>query len=238
MFIIADARMPRAARQKLETFGELLPFSTKGLTYSSLAGHPDIFFSQTPSGLVFSPNVPKRFLNLLQLARVPLKRGERPVGSQYPESAGYNAFINDTYLIHQLSYTDPAVLRHCLNLTPIAVNQGYTRCNLIEAGGLYITSDRGIQKKLEQLGEASFFVDPGQVRLPGQAYGFFGGCAGYTEGKLYMTGSCRHFKEGPGLKQMLAEREVELIELYEGPLWDGGGIYFIKRPASSTTRVE
>lgn len=238
MFIIADARLPQPALKRLRGFGELLPFATSGITYASVSGHPDIFFSQTPSGLLYAPNLPKAFLALLEINRIPLIRGERPVGKHYPESAGYNAFINKTYLIHQLQYTDPALMRRCLKLTSLKVNQGYTRCNLIEAGGLYITSDRGIKKKLEQQGEKCFFVEPGQIRLPGQANGFFGGCAGYSDGKLFLSGSCRYFREGSQLKSMLKEREVEVIELYDGPLFDGGSIYFINKPASSTTRFE
>ncbi len=44
MKIIANSNIPNSAINKLNKYGEVLPFETTGITYSAISGHPDVFF--------------------------------------------------------------------------------------------------------------------------------------------------------------------------------------------------
>lgn len=224
MYIIADARLPEEVLSSLNAYGNVIPFKTQHITYDSISGHPDIFFSQAAGKLIMAPNIPAEIYIPLLKHHITIVPGIKAVGPKYPESAAYNAFISDKYLVHNTKYTDAAVMQACLGLESIHVNQAYTRCNLVEAAGLYITSDKGIEKALRSFSHDVFFVNPRSIILPGEVHGFFGGCTGIWKNNLLLTGSCSHFQEGPELKAELAFRGMELTELYDGPLFDGGGI--------------
>lgn len=227
MFIIVDARMPKQVLKGLEPYGQLLLLQPQGGLYGAISGHPDIFFSQTPTGMVISPNAPEEVTAPVIRAGIRTLKGNTPAGNAYPESAAYNAFVNDTYLIHNLKITDKSILERCSMLRALHVNQGYSRCNLIEAAGLYITSDQGIRKVLQTEGKDVLYVDPRAIMLPGHTHGFFGGCAGIWQDHLFLAGSCSHFAEGKALKADLRKRGITIVELYDGKLFDGGGMLFI-----------
>ncbi len=238
MLIIADARFPERVLKTLERYGEVLPFASQGIVYEAISGHPDIFLCQTPNALVAAPNTPAEILNQIVKSGVMVAKGQQPVGASYPASAMYNAFSGSGLLVHRKRLTDPAILQNSEGLKKVDVKQGYTRCNLVEAGGLFITSDRGIETALKNAGKETFFVDPSLIQLPGQKHGFFGGCAGVHQNQFFLAGSVKHFPEGPSLIQHLEKRDIELVELYDGPLWDGGSIYFISKAIRSIIREE
>lgn len=224
MYIIVDARLPEQASKALRRYGKLLPLLTKQCTYDSISGHPDLFFCPTPTSLVCAPNTPEELYTTLIKAGIESVKGSLPVSPKYPGSAAYNAFTNHSFFIHNTRYSDPLLLAHCDTLQAIHVNQGYTRCNLTEAGGLYMTSDKGMERILRKNGLDVFFIKPDTIRLPGERHGFFGGCTGHWQNNLFLTGSCDYFPEGSELKTELTRRGIEVIELYNGPLFDAGSI--------------
>ena len=244
MLIIIDKRIPEEAKQTLASYGELLEFATRGITYNAISGHPDIFFCQTPRGLIVAPNTPAEFLRQLKFRNIPYTPGEKPVGSKYPGTARYNAVVTDNYLIHNTSVTDPSILNSTLTFipshsflrpspysilrSPYSIRQAYTRCNLIALGeDHFITSDRGIEKALISNNLEVLYVSPKGIMLPGFPNGFFGGCCGVWEDKLFITGSLNHYSEGDKVRQFSRRAGFRVIELYDGPLFDGGGILFI-----------
>jgi len=233
MLIIVDKRIPEAAKQKLATYGELLEISTHGITYDAISGHPDVFFCHTPRELIVAPNTPAEFLRQLELKSIPFTLGENPVGSKYPETARYNAVVTNNCLIHNTSVTDASILKITLtiNLFPLTFNQAYTRCNLIALDdGHFITSDRGIEKALKSRNLEVLYVSPEGIVLPGFPNGFLGGCCGVTDDKLFITGSLHYYPEGEKVRQFSTKAGFRVIELYDGPLFDGGGILFINYP--------
>lgn len=162
MLIIVDHKISSGAKKKLSRFGELMALRTEGITYPAISGHPDIFFCQSPDHLFVAPNIPEKYFDILDSHQVKYTKGEKPVGSEYPASARYNAVITDKYMIHNIRHTD-AVIRDsvpfnrdgvpvaCLSILKcIQVEQGYTRCNLLPLrDGHFITSDRGIYRDLK-----------------------------------------------------------------------------------------
>jgi hypothetical protein len=229
MLIIVDRKIPPEAGEKLSAYGTLMHLETAGIVHPAISGHPDIFFCKTPQSLVVSPSLPEKFLHQLEEQKVQFIPGNLASGIRHPASVYYNAAVNDRYLVHRLEYTDPVILQNCHSLKKIPVKQGYTRCNLfLLKNDHYITSDRGIHKNLERSGLKGLFVSPAGIILPGFPNGFIGGAMGLLEDTVFITGSLAHHAEGAAVKQFLENLKYGIIELYNGSLFDGGGILFIK----------
>ncbi len=223
--IIVNNRIPEQAKDKLKGFGEVLFLETKGITYQAISGHPDIFFCGINGKLIVAPNLPTKLKEGLNNNSIPFVEGKKPVGAKYPGTAFYNAVVTENYLIHNLKYTDTAIMESSGNLKKINVSQAYTRCNLLPLpGDRFITSDRGIEKTLMKEGLETLFVSPKDILLPGFEHGFLGGACGFFENKLLLLGSLDYFKDGEKTRQFLAKAKMEIIELYLGPLVDGGSI--------------
>ena len=226
MFILADKRIPEKAKYKLEKYGELLFVETYGITYPAISGHPDIFFCKTPDRLFIAPNTPKNVKQQLIQKNIRFIEGKTAVGHKYPESAHYNAVVTDNLLVHNLQQTDAGLSEACKYYETIHVNQGYTRCNLMSLNhNRFITSDRGIEKTLNNKGYDVLFVHPEGILLPGFAHGFFGGCCGVNRNRLFMLGSLAYFPDGKKIWSFA--KDLEIIELYDGPLFDGGSLIFM-----------
>ncbi|MCF6169680.1 MAG: hypothetical protein L3J31_05610 [Bacteroidales bacterium] len=227
MLIIADERIPRQAKENLAHFGELLLFNTSGITYPAISGHPDIFFCCTPAGLVVAPNSPETVRRRLQELKIDFLKGDFPVGKKYPGTARFNAIVTENLLIHNLQHSDPAIFRACSSLQAVHVSQAYTRCNLIALGNhRFITSDNGIAKVLVENGFEVLYINPAGILLPGFAHGFIGGCCGIWEKQLIFTGNLSHFPEGDKIREFAGNYKI--IELYDGPLVDGGSLVFVE----------
>ncbi len=238
MLIIIDQKMPEEAKKRLTSYGDLLELKTEGITYPAISGHPDIFFCQADDKLIVAPNLPKTYFDRLNAHDIDYMVGELPVGLDYPASSRYNAVATENYLIHNFRHTDFVITRSLQDLTPVHVDQGYCRCNLLPLKeDHFITSDEGIFKVLMRLhlrdsisetpSQSSIFVTPEDILLEGFPHGFFGGCCGVREDKVFINGSLKHFKEGEKVSLYLEHLNYEIIELMDRPLLDCGSIIFI-----------
>jgi rRNA-processing protein FCF1 len=226
LHIIADKRIPAEASIRLSEIGNILAFETDQITYPAISGHPDIFLCKKGNILLIASNTPLYFKDQLKKAKISFNQGAKPVGTKYPQTAHYNALITEKYLIHNLKYTDPSILETCKNHQRIHLKQAYTRCNLLAIKeNRFITSDKGIEQILRKDGIAVLYVNPNGILLPGFKHGFFGGTCGIYENKVFFIGSLKHFPEGEKVRQFLSGYEI--IELYNGPLFDGGSLIFI-----------
>ncbi len=229
MLIIIDRKAPKKARQSLSRYGEVVGLATSAITYEAISGHPDIFLCQCGSRFIVAPNLPREYLEFLVRKGVPLKMGKNKVGSQYPASARYNAVVTDEVLIHHLDLTDPVILGKVDPQKRIHVSQGYCRCNLISLGAdNYITSDAGIQKVLAGKGFHVLYVDPAGILLPGFPHGFIGGACGILGRRIFFIGSLQHYAQGDAIREFIRDLRYEVVELYYGPLFDGGGVMFVE----------
>lgn len=224
MVILANKNLPRQALKHLSSFGDLVLFHTEGITYPAISGHPDIFFCHADSNLVMAPNVPEAIKEQLS-ERYLMEEGYEVVGQNYPETAKYNCVVNKQFLIGQKEYIDNKILEVASKKEIIHVSQGYTRCNLIPlAGKRFITSDKGIELALKAKGLKVLYVNPEGILLPGFNHGFIGGCCGISGNRVFFIGSLNHFSEGIRVREFLFG--FEIIELYDGPLFDGGSLMF------------
>ncbi|MCB2219766.1 MAG: hypothetical protein KQI35_05160 [Bacteroidetes bacterium] len=228
MLIIADKRIPEEACLNLQKYGVILHFETTGITYEAISGHPDIFFCKVNDQFIVAPNLPSKYKSNLTGNNISYIEGEEPVGSKYPDTAGYNAVSTEKYVFHNFRYTDSKINEMATDLDLIHVNQGYCRCNLLTLkNDHYITSDEGIKRVLENYKLNVLYVDPKDILLPGSKHGFFGGCCGIWENKVFIIGNLDHFGAGTAVRQYIISLNYEIIELYNGPLFDGGSLLFI-----------
>lgn len=222
--------MPETAKEKLAVLGELLELETSGTTYPAISGHPDIFFCQTPSVLIVAPNLPEEYFSLLEQHKVKYQKGETTVGKTYPNTAPYNAVVTSKYIIHNLKFTDPLLLKACEGLTAIHVNQGYTRCNLLALNeNLFISSDKGICNSLLGNGLICHYFPPDEIRLEGFQNGFLGGACGVQDQKLFICGSLRHHSWGNEFRKIVEAEGYEIVELIDNPIQDVGSIILLNR---------
>jgi len=228
MIILADSRMPTAALEQLQAMGTLVGLLPMTEVYQAIASHPDIFFCPTPSGLVYAPELPYPIIQLLDQAGVPLIKGVKQPQSQYPFTSHYNAVATETLLLHNLSYTDPAIKELYPSSQQIHLNQGYTRCNLLPvAPNAFITSDKACFNTLKRSGMEVFLCSTKSVRLAGFRHGFFPGCCGILQDIIYVCGNPRLLPDHKPLTEFCGHYGKQLIALYDGPLLDVGSIFFL-----------
>lgn len=226
--IVADARLPQAILKNLERHGKLLPFSSTGITYGAISGHPDVFLCQVNNQWIAAPNLPVESLKKLEQNGIPLIFGSLPVGEKFPESVRYNAVINSSSIIHRTKYTDKVVLKHTKELKTIDVKQAYTRCSLLVIKeNHFLTSDQNIFKTLSGHGWKGLYIDPAPIQLPGLQHGLIGGCCGVWNQTLFVTGHLDSLPEGTAIRQLIKAVGYQLVELHKGPLIDGGSILFL-----------
>ncbi len=116
MLIVIDKRIPEEAKRHLSDFGTLVEFSTQGITYPAISGHPDIFLCQTPDSLICAPNLPEKYASLFKQNGIAFNTGLNPVGFSFPETSFYNCLVNENYIFHKRRHTDKRILEQCGNL--------------------------------------------------------------------------------------------------------------------------
>ncbi len=230
MLIIADKRIPEKAQEQLRSFGSLFELESSGIVYPAISGHPDIFMCNTGSSLIVAPNAPAELYHFLTAHHVSFQRGTAKLGNEYPATSNFNAVVTEKYLVHNLKHTDKSILEACQEKIHIHVNQAYTRCNLIALNEAdFITSDKGIEKALKKQMLNVLYFDPAGIVLPGFVNGFFGGCCGINGNNLFITGSLKYYKQKDSVMDFIKNCRSGLIELYDGKLFDAGGIFFINQ---------
>lgn len=222
---IIDARMPAKAKETLKKEFKIVDFRSKDLVYESISGHPDVFMHPINDKLLVAPNLPKKYFNWLKENQINYRVGKQRVGKKYPDTAYYNVASGDGLFVHKEKITDPTLLEELAGLQFIHTNQAYSRCNtLILDSKNIITSDAGLHKTMPD----SFLVNPRGILLPGFINGFFGGCCGVFNKKVFITGKLDNHSQGKDIRNYIEKANYEIVELYDGPLFDGGGIFFVE----------
>lgn len=226
LLIIVNKNIPHEAKQNLSAYGKLIEFYTEGIVDEYLSGHPDLFFTVVNNQLIYSPSVP---IHIIQKLDTDKKKncGFSHLMNKYPDCASYNAVVTKSLLIHKTEITDQAIKNACKEKSIINVNQGMTRCSLVALNdSAFITSDDGIFRTLKSENYKVLRVNSQGIILPGMPYGLFGGTCGLHDEKLFILGSLRYYHDGEIVRDFCNHNSVSIIELYEGPLFDGGSILF------------
>jgi len=228
MLIIVDKKAPGKAKDSLSEYGDVIELETTGITYDAISGHPDIFFHKSENKLIVAPNLPGKYMEKIMASEPEVIKGEQDVGEKYPASSAYNAVSTANLLIHNFRNTDSSITRLLEDADLIHVDQGYTRCNLLALSDEhFISSDTGIARVLGRFDKDCLYVNPEGILLEGFKHGFIGGCCGIKDNKVFILGSLAYLNDGAVMQQYLQDQGFEIIELYDGPLFDGGSILFI-----------
>lgn len=230
MLVIVDYRAPIEAIEHLNRYGNVTLFNASGLTYDAVNGHPDIFIYQADNKLIIAPNTPSYIVSELDSRSIEYAIGSRPVDSTLAGSSQYNVISNSRYTLHKPGFTDSKILECTHELESISLPQSYTRCSMFLLDSrTAITSDGGIYSALSQ---SSLDIDchlfsPNGIQLPPYKNGFLGGCLGRVGDDIVIMGSLDHLEEGEALRTLIKSKGLNTIELYRGPLYDCGGLFFI-----------
>ncbi len=228
MISIIDHRMPEAAKRSLQKLGPLIEIPSMPRLYDAIAAHPDIFFCQTPFGLVYAPQLPSTIIERLTNLGVNCVKGEESVFAPYPTTAKYNAVATEKLLIHKLSVTDARIKAFYKLDQQVNIAQAYSRCNLLELGGdAFITSDHGIYKSLIQKQIEVLLCSTDMVQLQGFRNGFFPGCCGLYEDTVYVCGNPELLPDFDEVERFCNKHGKHLKALYDGALVDVGGILIL-----------
>jgi len=205
--------------------GQVIDFETHGICYDAVSGHPDIFMFKHPGGYIVAPNMPDRYKEILHKQPFSVTEGSLPVGLSYPQTAHYNALYTSDGILHNKNITAPEV--QVTSSGFIHCQQGYVRCTTLKVGSIFFTSDKGIERTLLAKSLKVFFVNPQNIVLQGFKNGFFGGCCGIWEKNIYFCGTLKQYHFSKSLISAIESEGFNIIELYNGPLIDVGGIFFI-----------
>lgn len=155
-----------------------------------LAGHADLSAIRLGETLIATRYITDNplFVNYLTNRGYELISAEREQGARYPADVNLCACIAGNQLIHNLRYTDPAILE-CFEGKIIHVHQGYARCSccIVDADAL-ISSDSGIEHIAHKNGIEVLRIDPGGIILDGFDYGFIGGATIALEDAVLLSG--------------------------------------------------
>lgn len=227
MLAIVNQDIPRPALQRLEYFAEVVRFRANDFGFPFLEGHADLFFCQIDNQMIVAPNTPEQYIRMLEERHLPFLYGSNRVGANLLGS--YNVAVGNRVAIGNRGQMDP-ILRSRLNdRTIVPVKQGFARCTTVPLpDGRFVTSDSGIAKKCASESIAALLVDASCILLPGYRNGCFGGCCGLEGNRLFLVGSLANHPQEKAIRQWIEQSGIELIELYAGPLFDVGSIFFVE----------
>lgn len=223
MLIIVDNKIPEQAKDKLSKYGDIFNLKTQDIVYPAISGHPDIFVFQYDNKLIIAPQSPQNLIDKLHYANIDFQFGEKDLGSKYPFTTPYNVSYGKGIFIGNRKNADSTIITLSQGKSWIESPQAYARCNSIILDSEHIiTSEISINKAIP----SSLYINPKEIILQGFEYGFFGGCVGIYNQNLFILGSLKYHSHGNEIMEYCKKVSYEIVELYDGPLFDGGGIMF------------
>lgn len=235
MHILHSSEIPESYLGQLaERLGpdSMIPLKSSPDVYKSVASHPDVFFFMLDRHtLIYSASVMEDTLSLIRKAGIRLiSSGHTPFGA-YPSTARLNAVRVGGRIIHNIKFTDDTIVEEVekSGLKLFHVNQGYARCSVVPvAANALISSDEGIAEQTRRAGFDVLKISAGNIKLPGEEYGFIGGsCGTMPEGTIVFLGDIELHPDSVRIKEFLAKYGVRFIRLDGLPLYDGGGLFFL-----------
>ncbi len=223
MLIIVDDKIPEKAKDKLAEFGKIFTLQTQDIVYPAISGHPDIFIFQYDNKLIIASQSPQELIDILHFEKIDFQFGEKDLGVKYPFTTPYNISYREGVFIGNKKNSDSTIIALSQGKKWIESPQAYARCNsIILDSNNILTSEISVKNAFPN----SLYINPKGIILQGFEYGFFGGCTGIYNHKLFILGSLKYHPQENEIKKYCKKADFEIIELYDGPLIDGGGIIF------------
>lgn len=228
MYAIIDKRTPTEVKKNLEKHtDDIFEFSSEGITYNSISGHPDIFLFQDVDKLIIAPNTPSDLINFLDTKKINYSFGLKPVGKSLDDSVLYNCLVTNDYFFCKHGKSDILIQESCSEKTLINIPQSFARCSMFNIENNIITSDRGIVKVLEKNNIDYCYTNPSQIAIKEYKNGFIGGTMGLSNNKVFFLGNLLKHSDGMALHKFITDLKKEVVCLGSDYLYDGGGIFFV-----------
>jgi signal recognition particle subunit SEC65 len=224
---VIDPRMPEKAKLKLKQMGYYaaeVPLHPK--LAKPVRGHPDMMMFSYNKRVIYEPRLEK-IAKLLKNNGYECVEGEKIKSSKYPEDVIYDACSLGESIIRY----DGKIEKHIENLKAkfIKVKQGYVKCSIVPVDEKsIITSDKDIYDECNvgAISDRPLLIRPGYIKLPGYKTGFIGGASGVHNSKVFFIGSLKSHPDGKSIRSFVEKRGKKVVELYDGPLYDCGSIFF------------
>ncbi|MEI3337206.1 MAG: DUF6873 family GME fold protein [Clostridium sp.] len=230
MYCFIDYRTTKEELDNLYKLGlEPIIIPKTSLVYEAINGHVDIqlnILSKKDKLVIVSKDINKNFLSSLKDKKINYILSHNSLGFKYPNDIILNGLILENFFIHNLNFTDKALLESQKDKKNIHVKQGYTKCSILPIREkAIITSDKNIAKELLNYDFDVLLLPPGDIILPSLNYGFIGGTGGMiSENKLALFGELSNYAYGLDIYSFLYKLDVEPISLRKGKLIDRGSL--------------
>ncbi|MBQ7873231.1 MAG: hypothetical protein IJ360_04585 [Clostridia bacterium] len=152
-----------------------------------------------------------------------------PMGAKYPNDVPLNIAVVGSHAFCNVKRASKTVLKYLEDngYTIHRVAQGYAHCSTcIVSDKAIITADDGIYTAACEIGIDALLIAAGSISLPPYGYGFIGGASGVTDDAVYFCGSLEYHPDGERIRAFIEKYGKRVVELYDAPLTDVGGILF------------
>lgn len=230
MYAIIDKRCSKEIKNNLLKYvAGIFEFSSQGITYNSISGHPDIFMFQDEKKIIIAPNSPKDFIQFLTTNKIKYSVGINEVGEELENSSFYNCLTNKSYVFNKAGIPDKSIIDYCNKKQFIKLPQAYVRCSMFNiTQNQYITSDQGIAQILKNNTFDYFYFNPTEIQIKDHKYGFVGGTMGKYGNKIFFLGDILKHKDGEKLYNYINSNDLDVVCLGSDYLYDGGGLFFVE----------
>lgn len=225
-YVLVAENFPEKAADKLKKYGQVVRTKANTRVLRGLDTHPDILVHPLPSGdLVVDRDNFDYYKEIFKDKNVIPSSSK--LSAKYPGDIHLNAFAFKNFFIHNLKYTDQAILDYYKNhgYDLVNIKQGYAKCSCLVIHDFVITSDGGIYETLKDL-IPIYKIDHGQIKLQNFNYGFIGGATGVLGKKIFFTGDFSHHSSHEEILKIINKYDYEIEILSKDPIEDFGSIYF------------
>lgn len=188
--------------------------------------HADmLLFHQGKDQIIIAPGLKKLELDLQKLG-FSVKPSENKPQKEYPKDICFNQLSLGKFLLGNLKYADPVIIKEEKDKIFLPVKQGYAKCSCCIVDETHvITTDKAIADTLQKQGIAALEVTSDGIILEGYSCGFIGGCCGkIAPDILLFTGNLENYQDGKKIKEFAQSAGVGIQCLPNDRLIDIGSI--------------
>ena len=192
---------------------------------SRLAGHVDLSVMRLGKKIIASRYIIENsdYVNFLTNRGYNILPARMAQGKKYPEDSGLCACVTGNRLIHNLHYTDPAIL-DIFQGEKIHVRQGYAKCSCcVVDTDFLISADCGIENAVYKHNIEFLKISAGGILLDGFDYGFIGGASIVLDDAVLLTGMLSDERDRRCVESFVRSCGKQLIYLCRGCAFDIGG---------------
>ena len=178
--------------------------------------------------------------NAFAANKLAFMQSKRTATPAYPHNTLLNCAVVEKFVFCHKKAVDARVLDICekINKEAVFVRQGYTRCSTaVIAPKALITADPSIYLAAKEHKLDVLEIQEGYIDLPGDTYGFIGGCCGFIDqNTLGFSGNITKHPDYSNMKDFAKNYGVDLYSLADCMLTDIGGLLPITEDCTNSRK--